>query len=236
MDNQLAITVRIAGTMPLTEAERAAEQATMHLREGGPLWCLAMGELVTVRGKLWRRDLLLASAREPGLEVVFELERRFPGEAGGEPGGDQVQYAGDPKEFAWVLPVGPGAPQAETQKGVPTRVVARYETLGGLDSGVMYYVAAMVGKTQNTPPTDLLPGLLAAAEKQGFQPLGVEVGDGKPLKDGQGNPGRRLKLTHLKSHRTGVGKVLVNRLTGAFLLVAGFGPDAEAFVKSAQLL
>lgn len=130
----------------------------------------------------------------------------------------------------------PGAPQAETQKGVPTRVLARYETLGGLDSGVMYYVAAMVGKTQNTPPTDLLPGLLAAAEKQGFQPLGVEVSDGKPLKDGQGNPGRRLKLTHLKSHRTGIGKVIVNRLTGAFLLVAGFGPDAEAFVKAAQFL
>lgn len=130
----------------------------------------------------------------------------------------------------------PAPPQTETQKGVPTLVVARYQTVGGLNSGPMYYVAALVGKTQNTPPTDLLPGLLAVAEKQGFQSLGIEASDGKPLKDGQGNPGRRLKLTHLKSHRTGIGKVLVNRLTGAFLLVAGFGPDAEAFVKSAQFL
>ena len=97
-------------------------------------------------------------------------------------GGKGAAPAASKKGAAWVdyeAPDGlykarfPGAPQAETQKGVPTRVVARYETLGGLDSGVMYYVAAMVGKTQNTPPTDLLPGLLAAAEKQGFQPLGT---------------------------------------------------------------
>lgn len=163
--------------------------------------------------------------------------------AGGDKGAEPA--AASKKGAAWVdyeAPDGlykakfPAAPQTETQKGIPTLVVARYQTVGGLNSGPMYYVAAMVGKTQNTPPTDLLPGLLAAAEKQGFAPLGVEASDGKPIKEAQGNPGRRLKLTHLKSHRTGVGKVVVNRLTGAILLVAGFGPDAEAFVKSAQFL
>ncbi len=46
------------------EAEQAAEQATQHLPEGGPAWCLAMGELVTVQGKLTRRDLLHGSSRK----------------------------------------------------------------------------------------------------------------------------------------------------------------------------
>ncbi len=149
------------------------------------------------------------------------------------------------KKGAWVdyeAPEGlykakfPAAPQAQTQKGVPTFVIARYQTVGGLNSGPMYYVSAMVGKSQNTPPTDLLPGLLTTAEQQGFLSLGVQVSDAKPIKDGQGNPGRRLKLTDPKSHRVGIGKVVVNRLTGAFLIVAAFGPDAEAFVKSAQFI
>lgn len=128
----------------------------------------------------------------------------------------------------------PEPPQAQTQKGVPTFVIARYQTVGGLNNGPLYYVSAMVGKSQNTPPTDLLPGLLTTAEQQGFQSLGVQVSDSKPIKDSQGNPGRRMKLTDPKSHRVGLGKVLVNRLTGAFLIVAAFGPDAEAFLKSAQ--
>lgn len=149
------------------------------------------------------------------------------------------------KKGAWVdyeAPDGlykakfPAAPQAQTQKGVPTFVIARYQTVGGLNSGPMYYVSAMVGKSQNTPPTDLLQGLLTTAEQQGFLSLGVQPSDAKPIKDGQGNPGRRLKLTDPKSHRVGIGKVVVNRLTGAFLIVAAFGPDAEAFVKSAQFL
>lgn len=153
--------------------------------------------------------------------------------------------AADNKGAAWVdyeAPDGiykarfPAAPKAETKKGVPTFVIARHETLGGLHSGPMYYVSAMVGKSQNTPPTDLLPGLLTTAEQQGFQALGVQASDAKPFKDGQGNPGRRVKLTHAPSHRVGIGKVVVNRLTGAFLIVAAFGPDAEAFLKSAQFL
>ena len=52
----------------------------------------------------------------------------------------------------------------------------------------------------------------------------MQVSEAKPIKDGQGNPRRRLKLTDPKSHRVGVGKVVVNRLTGAFLIVAAFGP------------
>jgi hypothetical protein len=130
----------------------------------------------------------------------------------------------------------PAAPQSETQKGPPTLVIARYQTPGGLNTGPMYYVAAMVGKTQNMPPPDLLPQLVTVAEKQGFGSLEVQVSESKPAKDSTGNPGRRLKLSHAKSHRTGIGKVVVNRLTGVILLVAGFGPDAEAFVKSAQFL
>jgi len=194
------------------------------------------GWMKTRRASWWVRCCLVGGALG-GAGLLGESA------AVGDKGAERA--AASSKGAAWVdyeAPDGlykarfPAAPQAETQKGVPTLVIARYQTVGGLNSGPMYYVAAMVGKTQNTPPTDLLPGLLAAAEKQGFQPLGVEASDGKPLKDGQGNPGRRLKLTHLKSHRTGIGKVIVNRLTGALLLVAGFGPDAEAFVKSAQFL
>lgn len=163
----------------------------------------------------------------------------------GKGGKGDSAAAADSKGKAWVdyaAPDGlykarfPAAPKAETQKGVPTFVTARYETLGGLNSGPLYYVSAMVGKSQNTPPSDLLPALVATAEQQGFQALGVQVSDAKPFKDGGGNPGRRVKLTHIQSHRIGIGKVIVNRLTGTFLIVAAFGPDAEAFLKSAQFL
>lgn len=162
-----------------------------------------------------------------------------------KPGKGDSAAAADKKGKTWVdyaAPDGlykarfPAAPQAETKKGAPTFVTARYETVGGLNSGPLYYVSAMIGKSQNTPPTDLLPSLLTTAEQQGFQVLGVQVSDSKPFKDGQGNPGRRVKLTHGQSHRVGIGKVIVNRLTGAFLIVAAFGPDAEAFLKSAQFL
>jgi hypothetical protein len=130
----------------------------------------------------------------------------------------------------------PGPPQAEVKDGVPKLITARYQTVGGLNAGPMYYVSAMVGKSQNTPPVDMLQQLLTTAEKQGFQALGIVTSDSKPIKDPQGNPGRRLTLTHSQSHRVGIGKIVVNKLTGQFLLVAGFGPDAEAFVKSAQFL
>ena len=130
----------------------------------------------------------------------------------------------------------PAAPKPETVKGPPPLVAARYQTPGGLNTGPVYYIAAIVGKSQNTPPPDLLPQLLSTAEKQGFVALEVTVSDSRPLRDVSGNPGRRLKLIHPKSHRTGIGKIIVNHLTGVILLVAGFGPDAEAFIKSAQFL
>jgi hypothetical protein len=176
--------------------------------------------------------LLVGDLAHPGVARAGGAK----GDAGGGAGGKLKGWVDYEAPEGLYKAKFPAAPQAEKTKDVPSYVIARYQTVGGLNAGPMYYVAAMVGKSQNTPPPDMLPGLLTVAEKQGFQSLGVKVSDSKPMKDAQGNPGRKLQLTHPGSHRSGIGKIIANRLTGALLLVAGFGPDAEAFVKTAQFL
>jgi tetratricopeptide (TPR) repeat protein len=75
----------------MQDAEQAAEEAIEHLREGGPSWCVAMGELVTAQGKLTQREMvqatsqrLLSFARTLGDEWAAPTRRAD--ELGPEPG------------------------------------------------------------------------------------------------------------------------------------------------------
>jgi hypothetical protein len=127
----------------------------------------------------------------------------------------------------------PRAPTMRRVGGLPSFDTGRVDG-GTFPEGDLYYVTTMRGRSDEPPPPELEQGILDAMAGRGLEALDLQVSTEKPFVDGLGNPGRDLSVTH-RNGRTGLGRAVLDRRTGAILLALGFGDDAQAFIASTAI-